>query len=247
MLSESEKFLVRGNPIQRVLAGAIRAYFDAGGKDIPFSALEHTLDLAKATQEYKDNLTSPELLTQFMCSFWAEAGQKIGKSIVVDKFPLTAKEIKEKAKKGQMAIFIPEGVTKEDLGKMFSKMNSWAVKEGNSAVDIVDNSGWLWIEASVDAPNRKTTQEQLEEKFKKERKQGQPLRSYIVGSQISKLLTGEYFDEGSAWSRLLGCRDEDGVLHAYFHSDGYLDVLSRLNPEARRGRLGGRGQEAIKP
>ena len=217
------------------------------GKDIPFPVSEQILSLEQATREYKNKHDSPELLTQFMRSFWQEAGQKIGRSIVVDKFPLTAKEIKEKQEKGQMAIFVPAEVNRVDLGKMFPKMESWAVQEGNSAVDVINNSGWFWIEASVDAPNRNTTQRQLEEKFKKEGKQGQSLRTYIVGGQVSKLLTNRYFDEGATWSRLLGSRDEGRVLLAGFFSNGGLDVFSNWYPGSHSESIGGRSEEVIKP
>jgi len=201
--------------------------------------------LQEATTEYKNNPTSPEALTQFMRAFWAEAGQRIGKNIAVDNFPLTVREIKEKAKEGQMAIFVPDGVNRVDLGKMFPKMGSWAVKE-NSIVDVINNYGWLWVEASVEAPNRNTTQTELEEKFKKEGKQGQPLRTYIIGGQISKLLTDKYFDEGSTWSRLLGSCVGCRVLYSLFRSDGRLDVGSLLRSWLRVGSLGGRSEEVIK-
>jgi len=216
------------------------------GKDIAFPVSEQILSLKQATKEYKNKSANPELLTQFMSAFWQEAGQRIEKGYVVSEFPLKSKEIKERAENGEMAIFVPEGVSRVDLGKMFPKMGSWAVREGNSAVDVINNSGWFWIEASVDAPNRNTTQEQLEEKFKKERKQGQSLRSYIVGSQISKLLTGEYFDERSTWSRSLGSCDEGRVLSSCFDSFGILHVVSSRHPRPRAEDLGGRFEEVIK-
>ena len=215
------------------------------GKDIPFP-IEGTLGLEQATREYKNKPTSPELLTRFMQAFWQEASQKIGRNIVVHEFPLSAKEIKERQKRGEMAIFVPDGVDRVDLGKMFPKMQSWAVQKESSAVDVINNSGWLWIEASVDAPNRNTTQGQLEEKFKKEGKQGQSLRSYIIGGQISKLLTDKYFDEGATWSRLLCSYDDCGVLDAYFDSGGDLVVNSYWDPGDHRGNMGGRFEEVIK-
>jgi len=218
-----------------------------GGKDIPFPTSGQPLGLERVTREYKNEPTNPEYLTQFMSAFWAEAGQRIGKSIVVSEFPSRSKEIKERAESGQMAIFVPAEVYRVDLGKMFPKMGSWAVQEDNSVVDVVNNSGWLWIESSIDAPNRNTTQEQLERKFKKEGKKGQSLRTYIVGGQVSKLLAGEYFDEGSTWSRLLGSRDEGRVLYSCFGSVGYLGVGSGWGPGDLVEDIGGRSEEVIKP
>ena len=216
------------------------------GKDIPFPPSEQTLSLEEATREYKNKPTDPECLTQFMQSFWQEAGQRIGKNIIVDNFPLTSKEIKEKQEKGYMAIFVPEGVTLVDLGGMFPQMKSTAVQEGNSIEDVVNNSGWLWVEASGDAPNRNTTQGQLEKKFKKEGKQGQSLKTYIIGGQISKLLTDKYFDQRQTSSRLLDSSWGGRVLRAYFESGGYLFVGFHLDSEDSCVLMGGRSEEVIK-
>jgi len=246
MLAESRNCLGHGNSVQRTLAEAIQAYFKAGGEDIDFPTSKQSLSLELATKEYKNNPNSPEALTQFMCSFWAEAGQKTGKTYTVDNFPLIAEEIKERTKKGQMAIFVPAEVRMVDLGKMFPEMGELAVQKVNSAVDTVGNSGWVWIEPFINAPNTDTTQEQLEDKFKKEGRQGQSLRSYIVGGQISKLLTGKYFDEGITWSRLLGSCDVGGVLSAGFNPDGSLDVDSVWGPDSHTEYMGGRSEEVIK-
>ena len=217
------------------------------GKDIPFPSSEQTLSLEQATREYKNKPTNPELLTQFMRSFWAETSQKIGKSIVVDKFPLTSKEIREeREKRGRMAIFVPAEVSRVDLGRMFPKMESLTVQEGNLVVDIVNNFGWLWIETSVDAPNRNTTESQLAEKFKKEGRVGQSLKTNIIGSQISKLLVGEYFDQGPTYSRLPGSCGGGRVLRAFFVSGGNLIVNSDLDPESCNEFFGGRSEEVIK-
>ncbi len=227
----------------RILEGLLRI---RGGKDIAFPTSEQTLSLEEATREYKNSPSRPESLTRLMRSFWLDAGQRIGKEYVVSEFPLKSQEIKERAKNGQIAIFVPAEVSRVDLGRMFSKMGSWAVEEGNSAVDRINNSGWLWIEASVDAPNRKTTGKQLEDIFKKAKRQGKSLRTYIIGGQISKLLTDKYFDEGATWSRLLGSCVGGRVLDARFLSDGFLHVLSDLFPESRHGYLGGRFEEVVK-
>ncbi|MCX6706031.1 MAG: hypothetical protein NTV24_02910 [Candidatus Woesebacteria bacterium] len=227
-----------------VLAGIMKKL--NGGKDVPFPTSEQTLSLEEATSEYKNSLNSPESLTRFMRSFWLGAGQRIGEEYIVSKFPLKSQEIKERTKNGQMAIFCPAEVSRVDLGRMFPKMGSWAVEESNSAVDTINNSGWLWIESSIDAPNRNTTEKQLGDTLKKAKRQGQSLRTYIIGGQISKLLTGRYFDEGPTWSRLLGSCDEGPVLCANFYSLGDLRVSSALSPGGRDGDLGGRSEEVIK-
>lgn len=172
--------------------------------------------MSNIEREHRNNLVSPERLTQFMRSFSAEPGQRIGKNIVVDNFPLTSKEIREERKRDRMAVFNPD-------------------------------VGWLWIEASIDAPNLNTTQRGLEEKFKKEGRRIQSLKTYKIGGEISKLLTGRYFDEGPTWSRVLDSCHGGGVLRAFFSPSGRLNVPSDPNPEARLEDLGERSEEVIKP
>jgi hypothetical protein len=226
-------------------AQIVKGLRDTLGKDIPFPIAE--LSLKQVAREYGSKPTNLELLTQFMSVFWHESGQRIGKNIVVDKFPSTAKEIKEQYKKGYMAIYLPHDVNREDLRRMFPIMERWALPERHYAADLVNNAGWLWIEYSVDAPNRNTTQALLEEKFKKDGKQGQSLRSYIVGSQISKLLDNKYFDQRGTYSRLLGSCRGDMVLDAYFGSRGDLHMDPYWIPSDHSHRIGGRSEEVIKP
>src|ERR1035437_8020405 len=123
------------------------------------SALEQT------AIEYKNKPTDPELLTRLMREFWTAAGQRIGKSIAVDEFLFTATEIEARAKKGQVAIFVPAEVSIVDLGNMFPKMGSWLTREQNPIFDKFNSAGWLWVEGSDNSPNRNTTQGQLEEQF----------------------------------------------------------------------------------
>jgi len=213
------------------------------------SSIERTLpeSLEEATREYKSGLTSPDNLTHFMCRFWTEAGQRIGKEYVVSDFSQTSQEIQERAKNGQMAIFVPDGVSLTDLGKMFPEMDSRVVAEGNSVENKISGSGWLWIESSIDSPNKNTSEEQLKDIFKKVDRQGQSLRTYIVGSQISKLLTGKYFDEGSNWSRLLNSSVGDNmVLCPRFLSNGRLKINSILRSWLKVWDLGGRSEEVVK-
>jgi hypothetical protein len=183
-----------------------------------------------------------------MRSFWKESGQRIGKEYVIPEFPQTSQEIQERAKNGQMAIFVPDEFSLIDSGKMFPEMDSWSVAEGNSVKNKINQSGWLWVESSIDSPNKNTSERQLKDIFGKAGRQGQSLRTYIVGSQISKLLTGKYFDEGSNWSRLLNSFVGDNmVLCPSFLSNGCLKINSILRSWRKVWDLGGRSEEAVKP
>ena len=87
-----------------------------------------------------------------------------------------------------------------------------------------DQKGYLYTEAKTDAPYLGTTEEQLERHLTRTGRRGLTLNAYIIGSQTNKMLNGTYFDQGSTWSRVLGSRDGDRVVDAYFGPDGYLGV-----------------------
>ncbi|MDP3994460.1 MAG: hypothetical protein Q8P91_01345 [bacterium] len=196
-------------------------------------------EFRKSGKEYKDQPFNPELLTESIRAFWEEAGHRIGKNIVVDKFPLGAEKIKEeREQRDRMAIFVPDNVNWEDLGKIFPEIGNWGLALGNPPFDIINNSGWLWIEASVDAPNRYITP--------KEGSQGQSLKTYIIGSQISKLLTGKYFDQDGTSSKLLGCFTAKGsAIRCRFEKHGYLVTFYRLSSKEEDGKVGSRFEEKV--
>lgn len=125
-------------------------------------------------------------------------------------------------------------------------LKSKEIKEraGQNQMAVFNGKDWVWIEKSVNASNLSTNQEQLEEKFGKEGRQIIGQKTYEVGGQIHKLLYGKYFDEGATYSRVLNANGQ--VVHAFFRSDGYLRVYSRLSPGFRHWRLGGRFEEVIK-
>jgi len=205
-----------------------------GGEDIP--------------EEYKNNPNSPELLTQFMRVFWQEAGQRIGKSYVVDEFPLTAEDLGERQKEDRMAIFVPHDVSRHDLVEIFPKMGSGATQQGLS-IDNEAGAGWLWIESSDYNLRKYLNSEEISKGFL-----GQSLRTYIIGSQIRKLLTRRYFDQaGSDVSQLTGHSPwEFRTLLAKFSYDGRLSVWDRSEWSCRGASSdleisGYRTEQLIKP
>ena len=135
---------------------------------------------------------------------------------------------------------------------MFHETGLLFSREDYPVVDTTNNSGWLWIESSVDAPNRNTTQKQLEEKFEKKGIQGQSPTTYIVGSQISKYLNCFYFDSLRTSSRLLGCHYEAKFFNGLSpivrtDPDGKLEVSSWFTePTDHDVGIGGRSEEKIK-
>ena len=180
--------------------------------------------LVRLIETYQKSPGSRELLSRFTVAYWKEAGNRIGKNFQVDNFPLTSQDLIEKQNEGLMAIFVPQGITRDDLLRIYPKMGMYATCQRLSIDNIRGLGCWLWIEAS--STNLRKT---LDSRDASKGVFGQSLRTYIVGGQISKLLTGRYFDEkGLTVSELLGHQPwERRILIAGFNSDGHLSTWSR--------------------
>jgi|GEM_PF-2784218 len=218
----------------------VRENFSVVGTEKP--EIKPLTFLEQATKEYQTN-PNPESLTKFFQAFWTEKGNLVGKKLVVPKFSGTVEGLEDVRKDEKMPIFDHPEVTYADLGKMFPKMGSWVVN--NKIVDNNNDSGWLSIDGSIDAPHRNTTEGEWVRTIKQEGECPMSLRQYIIGSQISKLLTGKYFDQGSTWSGFSDQCDEV-TLYVRFNLDGYLGVSRYMFPGLHRGSLGCRGEKEIK-
>ena len=128
------------------------------------------------------------------------------------------------------------------LGKVYPKMNSYSVKEDSPIKDKEAKSGWVDVEMDIDSPNTDTKEDDLEKLFKYQGRKGMRLSTYIWTGQASKVLTGEYFDQGSTYSRLLSSSSGGYVVDAYFSPDGRLGVRWYLSPAVHHPLLGGRSE-----
>lgn len=203
---------------------------------------------ARAAEEYNKDVTSPETITAFWLAFWAENGKKVDISVSVPECPFTQEQLEEMKRKDKGPIYVPEELsTQKDrhlLGRMFPKMRSHSLQEGNSVTNEAKNSGWRIFDMSIDAPHLGTDESQLREVMTFQGDEEPTLNEYIVASQASKLLTGKYLDEGT-WSRIFGSRRGGDVVPASFDSDGGLYVDSGWNPGYRGSRLGGRFSRGV--
>lgn len=239
---------------QELQTKALKAVFDAvkanGFCDIPLQTPENPVEI---------NPFSPEAVTNFWRTKLQVDGKRIGLGIKVPDCNWTEEEIRKpmvdnKGKEvSSMMVYVPEQLTGEKglkrLGKMYPGMDSWAVKEGTIVQDSSDvnkKSGWVKVEATVDAPNLDTTQEGLENHAREKKYSPQRLNTYILASQASRDLTGHYLDEKSTYSRLPGSRCGGGVVRARFGSDGGLHVNWILGPRNHGANLGGRFEEVKK-
>lgn len=208
---------------------------------------EQANSLGLATEEYRGSPVSPERVTTFWQAFWAENGRKVGISISVPECPFTGEQLENIRIINKGPIYIPNELsTQRDrhlLGKMFPKMQSYSVEEGNTVTNEV-RSGWRQFDMSVDAPHLGTDENQLREVMVSQGDEEPSLNEYIVASQASKLLTGKYLDEGTR-SRIFGSRYDGVVVHAHFLSGGYLRVDSLWDSGGHRSDLGGRFSRGV--
>ncbi len=204
-------------------------------------------DAVAQIQEYKDNPYDPEVITKIWRAFlpevripmcdWTE--EQIAAPII---------GVKGEQQPGMM-VFLPDLYRGKEglisLGQRLPKMRNYSVQKDTPIASGDRLGGWIKIEASVDAPNRKTTEQQLKDHFKSQGRYGQREEVYILGAQFSERVNGQYFDEGSTWSRLLGSRSRHGVVNFRFNSDGNLFVDWRLYPRNHNPRLGGRSEGVL--
>ncbi len=203
-------------------------------------------------QAIKEKLSTPELVTSFWRTKLQADGKRAGIDIVVPDCDWSAEAIQRPMidKDGNLILgmLVPalDELTLPLLGRMYPLMRSYAVAENTPITDTHETRGYIKVYASVDAPNRDTTQTQLEEFARKQGYIGARLRTYILASQASKDFTGKYLDQEDTSSKLLGSLRGGGVLSAYFRPDGFLDVIWGLGPEGHGSRLGGRFEEVKK-
>lgn len=197
--------------------------------------------IRKVSAEYKKSPLTPEIVNTTWKTLWAEWGKRVNLTFKVPSCDRTSEELSQLQKENRAVLFIPDNVNLVMLGKIFPQMRSWAVQEGTTVADEQSKGGSIDIEMDLDSPNRNTTESQARDLIKSQGRDGQRLKTYIIGSQFSKLLTGHYFDE-KTWSRLPGSRSGGGMVDAYFYSDGHLRVYSFLFPRGQYPGLGFRSE-----
>lgn len=113
------------------------------GRDIPFPISEPVSSLEQTTEKYKENPNNPECLTQLMRSYWIEADKKNNTTTVVPEFPLKSKDIKERARQKQMAVFngvdwiwIEKSVDAPNLGTNEFQLREKAEKSGRQIMSL---------------------------------------------------------------------------------------------------------------
>lgn len=217
--------------------------------------------LDQAIEEYNSKPHTPELITAFNIVLWEQLSEIAGVDVVVPVISQSEQaRIAESETRGKGVILIPQGYEAQDqrrlIGAAFKLVGNsyvpshWSVVAGNPVKNDIVHVGYRLVDMQINAPYLKTNEEQAKDLMKKgkleEGSEGMNESEYLIGALQSKLLTGQYLDQGSTWSRLLSSSHDGQVVRARFGPYGDLDVFSDLGPEYRDGVLGARFSSGVK-
>lgn len=207
--------------------------------------------LSLFVQEYRDaKVHTPELVNRTWQDMWGEIGRTVDFTYQVPSCDRTAEELAKLQQEGKAVLLLPDDIYTPEglvrLGRAFPLMRSWTTNPEHAAKILYGSSigGSIDIEMSLDAPYRTTKgyrQKELVDKIAADKRAGQRLPTYLIGSQFSQLSTGHYFDENT-WSRLPESFHEGSMLDANFDSDGEVSVNDYWDPDFQDPDLGGRSE-----
>ena len=240
-LEEQLRGLPLGHPDKTYLEGLLEATKGYNARVDGVFSVFNSVD--QTVEAYKSQPRTPELVTRIFQTIWRERGKFVGATYDITPCPYTQKELTVLGQQGKRVGYLPFGLETQQnrkiLGKMFPKMGSYSVKEGNLVTNNENPSGWFDYETGIDAPYLNTTEKQLTERVAGEGRKLLNLNQYIIASQDSNSLTGQYLDEKTL--ARLGSRNGGRVVHACFDRDGVLGVdWPPLGPDDHCRGLGGR-------
>ncbi len=208
--------------------------------------------LASVVAEFRaGRLNTPEAVTSSWQLKWGVWGERVGLNVTVPDFEGSQQDLNEHLLRGDRPVFVPAEIstqgTRHLLGKIWPAMQSHCVAENTRVTNEKEHSGWRYTEGTTNAPFIDTKEQDLKDKIKKVEagREGLNATEYIIASQDHKLLTGEYFDQGSTWARLLESRLVGSVVDARFFPYGYLDVIWHLRSDDPYPFLGGRSSVGV--
>lgn len=243
--------------------GKLPEWFANQGSSLTIIKKDNPLDhLTKVTEAYRANLYNPEYVAAFHEAFWQVPRGEKGYTFKAPELVWTQEEmarplkgvervngkLREKLYPGMMVAIPEELQGKEGLivaGRMWPELASRSVREDTPILYAYEQApGYFKVEKDPVAPNRDTTQADLE-KLVTPTHRGQRLITYIAGSEQSKLLADEYFDQNT-WSRLLGTLGGGRVVRADFYGYGYLYADWSWHRGLHDSGIGGRFEEVNK-
>lgn len=213
--------------------------------------------LGKAVEVYQSHLYSPEYFSEFMQASWNLDGiERMNldpRDVEVSQVPYSEAQIRKfmrlndpngGASPVDLGFFLPEILSSTDglvlMGVGFPKTKDWALRPGHNIKNSSNPSGWMRVEASMDAPFLGTNEKDLKQQIKDLGRVGQTLNIYVPSGEAIKRIFDYYPDQGFTRSRLPLSSRAGTVLGAHFFAGGRLVVDSSLRSGVRLGRLGGR-------
>lgn len=203
-------------------------------------------DLHWATERYRDDPHTPELITRIWRNVWLYWGDRTETKFEEIACDRSQEEITELERSGRGIIIIPYEIGEmsnpyEFLLATFPQSRNLRFQiTPDMHKDPVPRTGTIDIETSIDAPNRRTGEYQLPKIFESQGVTGQTLIEYMIGTYFSKLTTCHYFDENGTRSRLVGSRRNYWAIDAFTNKEGEVFINSALDPEDRYPQIGAR-------
>lgn len=135
------------------------------------------------------------------------------------------------------------------IGKGFSNLGaSWVFQQGHEVINGHQISGWMRVDASLDAPYRINKKgelkglnvEELKEAIVADNRVGQTINIYGPSGNVINQIFGYHLDQGSTWSRVPESLGDGRVLYARFEPVGDFYAHSRWRRRDRSPEMGGR-------
>ncbi len=193
---------------------------------------------------------TPERYEEFLQKIWHKRelkSQATGGNLVVspELFLYTQDEIQRLEVEGRRIGFMPEGLSSQAnrhvINTISPHLHSLSVQKVNFVTNDVDRHGYYDYDATIFAPYKNTTERQLRNIARRQKRTGLTLNQFAVAALDTKLFDGQYLDEDSNFFvRLLDSRYRGRVVAARFLKDGHLVVVSDFNPKDHIEYLGGR-------
>lgn len=203
-------------------------------------------DLNWATERYRNDPHTPELTIRVWRNVWQYWGSRTETDLSNITCDRTEQEIIELERSGRGIIIIPYEIAEmnspyEFLLATFPQTRNLRFQmTPEMSKNSLPRTGTIDIETSIDAPNIGTGEYELPKLFESQGVAGQNLFEYIIGSQFSKLTTGQYFDQNGTRSRLASSRFNGWAIDVHFNKEGQIFINSALDPEDRKPEIGAR-------
>lgn len=173
-----------------------------------------------------------EILTSFWRAKWEKEGEKVGLKVVVPTFADTRENLEIHLGIGDKPIYVPLELDLPTIGKIF-RLSNYNVSNGYLPSDVVDHSGWRYVQVSSGPSYLGLSEDEVREVFLREGREGFTLIEEIIASYYIKELTGHFLDEGNL-VRLLGTIKEGFAMNVRFYPDG--EFASGFGPEHSKNR-----------